>query len=504
MGRAKFLIIQTAFIGDVVLATVLADALKKKHPDADIHFLLKKGHEPLLENHPSVDRLFSWDKKNGKYRNLLRLIAEIRKTRYSEVFNLHRFFSSGLITVLSRAERKSGFDKNPLSIFFTKKIPHRIPGYRNGRPIHEVERNLLFLQEPGAEIPRPTLYPSEQDRQKTQSLAEGKAYFVIAPSSIWFTKQWPVEKWKELLRRLPLTHRVFLVGSAAEKEKASALQSIHPDTVNLCGELSMMQTVALMEKADHVFTNDSAPLHFASAANARHTAVFTSTVPDFGFGPLSEHGRIAQTTLKLDCRPCGLHGKRTCPRKHFKCAVSISANQVFSGKEYYDAVKGLVSRDELFAVAAYFMDKKEIIRIEFKNETLLATSYAGLKNLSPHAQAGELVLYIRDIRLLKYLVDEVPGELFHSGYDLPGKELRIQFPNLKSPHADAEERVKLPVVIPAERNIKKLLQAGSGMMLVTKLNSDREKKQKTEPAFCLPVDDAWEELPGRELVFESK
>lgn len=504
MGRAKFLIIQTAFIGDVVLATVLADALKKKHPDAEVHFLLKKGHESLLENHPSVDRIFSWDKKNGKYRNLFRLIAELRKARYTEIFNLQRFFSSGLITVLSRAERRSGFDKNPLSFFFKKKIPHRIPDFRNGRALHEVERNLLFIQEPGSEIPRPTLYPSEQDRQKIQSLIEGKAYFVVAPSSIWFTKQWPMEKWKDLLMRLPLTHRVFLVGSAAEKEKVSALENIHPDTANLCGELSMMQTVALMKKADHVFTNDSAPLHFASAANARHTAVFTSTIPDFGFGPLSEHARIAQTTLNLDCRPCGLHGKRSCPRKHFKCAMSITANQVFNGKEYYNAVKGLVGRDDLFTVAAYFMDKKEIISIEYTNETFLATTYAGLNVLRPYAKSGEIFLYIRDIGLLKYLIDEVPEELFQSRDELPDQELRIQFPNLKSPYADAEERVKLTLVIPAEKNMKKLLEAGSGMMLVTKCSKAPEIQEKTNLAFCLPIDETWEELSYRELVFESK
>jgi len=504
MGQVKFLIIQTAFIGDVVLATVLADALKRKYPDAEIHFLLKKGNEALLENHPSVDRLFIWDKKNGKYRNLFRLIAELRKTRYTEIFNLQRFFSSGLITLLARAGRRSAFDKNPLSFLFSGKIAHRIPDMREGRPIHEAERNLLFLQAPGSEPPRPTLYPSEQDRQKVESIAETKAYFVIAPSSIWYTKQWPIEKWKELLMRLPLTHRVFLVGSAEERGKASLLEKIHPDTVNLCGELSMMQTVALMEKAEHVFTNDSAPLHFASAVNARHTAIFTSTVPEFGFGPLSEYGRIAQTNLDLKCRPCGLHGKRSCPRKHFKCATSISAVQVFNGKEYFDAVKGLVGRDELFAVAAYFMDKKEIISIEFSNETFLATAYAGLNELKPYAKSEELLLYIRDTRLLKFLVDEVPEELFHSRDELLGQELRIQFPNLKSPHSDAEERIKLPVVIPVEKNIQKLLGAGSGMMLVTRLKKDAENQKEAEPAFCLQIDDTWKELPFRELVFESE
>ena len=97
---------------------------------------------------------------------------------------------------------------------------------------------------------------------------------------------------------------------------------------NLCGELSFLQTSALMTNATMNYVNDSAPMHMASAMNAPTTAVFCSTVPDFGFGPLSDQTKIAETEEKLECRPCGLHGFKKCPEGHFKCAHSITTNQL--------------------------------------------------------------------------------------------------------------------------------------------------------------------------------
>jgi heptosyltransferase II len=71
------------------------------------------------------------------------------------------------------------------------------------------------------------------------------------------------------------------------------------------------------------YVNDSAPLHLCSAMNAPTTAVFCSTVLQFGFGPLAEKARVVETPEPLECRPCGLHGYRECPLGHFRCATSI-------------------------------------------------------------------------------------------------------------------------------------------------------------------------------------
>ena len=118
----KFLIIQTAFIGDVILATAVAEKLHHRFPDAQIDFLLRKGNEALLANHPFIKTVFVWDKKQGKLKNLFSITKQVRANHYDHIINLHRFASSGIIAGFSGAKEIVGFDKNPLSFLFTKKI----------------------------------------------------------------------------------------------------------------------------------------------------------------------------------------------------------------------------------------------------------------------------------------------------------------------------------------------------------------------------------------------
>lgn len=320
-----FLIIQTAFIGDVILATPVIEKLHRHYPEARIDFMLRKGNEGLLAEHPYVNNLLVWDKKRNKYGNLFRLIREIRKARYDYVINLQRFASSGMVTLFSGAKQKYGFDKNPLSLFFTRRFRHEIG---NGR--HETIRNLELVTALTDDKPeKPALYPSRTDYKKIKEWQKDP-YICIAPTSVWFTKQYPAGKWMELIGRFPAKTNVYLLGSPADEEACDTiLQAVSRDTVyNLCGKLSLKESAALMKGAEMNYVNDSAPLHLASAVNAPVTAVFCSTVPDFGFGPLSDKSRVVETQEKLDCRPCGLHGFKACPEGHFNCALTIKTEQL--------------------------------------------------------------------------------------------------------------------------------------------------------------------------------
>ncbi|MDP4132260.1 MAG: glycosyltransferase family 9 protein, partial [Bacteroidota bacterium] len=154
----KFLIIQTAFIGDVVLATPLIEKLHDFFPDAQIDFLLRKGNEQLLAGHPYIHEILIWDKKKQKQKNLFRMMARIRKRKYDKLINLQRFFATGLLTAFSGARETIGFDKNPLSSFFTKKIKHQVGGKK---AVHETERNLELIRDfTDASLYKPKLYPS--------------------------------------------------------------------------------------------------------------------------------------------------------------------------------------------------------------------------------------------------------------------------------------------------------------------------------------------------------
>lgn len=312
----RILVIQTAFLGDVILATPVLSELKRLYPNARLDMLVKKGNESLLLNNPHLQELHVLNKSNGKWKAIFGLIKEFRKNEYDLVINLHRFGSSGLITAFSKGKKRYGFRKNPFSFLYTKRFDHKI-----GDGTHEVERNLSVIEEFGAEKRvRPELYPSEMDQKKVQEYVK-KDYFCIAPASVWFTKQLPAEKWIELIQKLDSEATVYILGAPNDKELGDSIieKSNHSGVVNLAGKLSLLQSAALMKTATRSYVNDSGPLHLASSVNANVTAFFCSTVPDFGFGPLSDDSEIKQVE-GLDCRPCGIHGHKACPKGHFDCA----------------------------------------------------------------------------------------------------------------------------------------------------------------------------------------
>jgi heptosyltransferase-2 len=151
---------------------------------------------------------------------------------------------------------------------------------------------------------------------------------------VWFTKQWPAENWVKLIQQIAPETIICLLGAPEDRavNEAIAQGSGHPQVQVLAGSLSLLQSAALMAGAKMNYVNDSAPLHLASAMNAPVTAIYCSTVPAFGFGPRSSNSRIVQSAEMLDCRPCGLHGFKACPKGHFRCA-EISVERVIRNEK---------------------------------------------------------------------------------------------------------------------------------------------------------------------------
>ncbi|MBX2978861.1 MAG: glycosyltransferase family 9 protein [Flavobacteriales bacterium] len=339
----QFLVIQTAFLGDAVLATSLLEKLHAHYPDAAIDLVVRKGNDGLFTGHPFLRKLFVWDKRTAKNKALFKLISELRKTEYDHIINCQRFFSTGLMTAMARGKEKIGYDKNPLSFFFSRTVKHVI-----GDDRHEVDRlNALIEHLTDGTRPLPRLYPTPDDRAKVDTIirlhgATGigahehmstwthghMPYVCIAPASVWFTKQWPEHKWIELVEALPKDRQVFIIGAPGDSALAQRIITACGRGVDLTKDLRLLESAALMEGAVMNYVNDSAPLHIASAMNAPVTVVFCSTVPAFGFGPLHENGRVVETSEKLDCRPCGLHGHKACPKGHFKCAEGIGVDRI--------------------------------------------------------------------------------------------------------------------------------------------------------------------------------
>lgn len=312
----RILIIQTAFLGDVILATPVASELKRIFPEAEIDFLVRKGNESLLSHNPAIRTVFVFDKKQGKLRSMRQLIRTFRATKYDLAVNLHRFGSSGWITVRSGAVKKYGFKKNPFSFLYTKSFDHVF-----GDGTHEVDRNLSLIREFGAEKRvRPAIFPSPEEEQSVRPYTH-ETYYCMAPASVWFTKQLPESKWIELIGNLS-GERIYLLGGPSDHELCERIRtkSGSEKVENLAGKLSIKASAALIRDARRNYVNDSGPLHLASAMNAPTTAFFCSTVPAFGFGPLADEAEVREVK-NLDCRPCGLHGHKECPKGHFRCGL---------------------------------------------------------------------------------------------------------------------------------------------------------------------------------------
>jgi len=300
----------------------------KAYPDAKIDFLLKSGIEGLFDDHPFIDQVLIWNKRNRKYKNFFQLLSRIRKQKYDLVINIQRFASTGFLTWRSKAGLKIGFDKNPFSFSYDHKIKHVISGKDN--PVHEVDRNLELIKVLDFTVNRrPKMYPSKKDWDFVNQYKTSE-YICIAPASLWFTKQFPVNKWVEFISGVPKKMEIFLMGSRADNDICDEIIKFadRPLIKNLAGELTLLQTAALMKDSRMNYVNDSAPQHLASAVNAPVTTIFCSTIPSFGFGPLSEDSYVVEISEILKCRPCGLHGLKSCPEKHFRCAMEIKKEQL--------------------------------------------------------------------------------------------------------------------------------------------------------------------------------
>lgn len=319
MAPKKILVIQTAFIGDVILATAVVEKLHLHFPEASIDMLVRKGNESLLAGHPFLRSLKIWNKRESKWKHLWQMLKSIRSEQYDLVVNLQRFASSGILTAFSGAKETVGFKKNPMSYLFSKSIPHIIGSIAQPGE-HEVRRCLRTIDHlVGTEMVSPKLYPSKKDEEVVKEYL-GESFITISPASVWFTKQTPLQVWSDFLKHIP-HQKVYILGGPGDQQIANDLIAIseHSKTISLAGKLSLLQSAALMTHAEMNYTNDSGPLHLCSATKAPVTAVFCSTIPEFGFGPVHKNGNVLQSKLPLDCKPCGLHGFKACPKGHFKC-----------------------------------------------------------------------------------------------------------------------------------------------------------------------------------------
>jgi heptosyltransferase-2 len=341
---SRILVIQTAFIGDVVLATAMLENLHAAYPAATIDILVRQGANDLFVDHPYVNAVHVWDKKKNKYQHLFQVLKTIRSNKYDVVINVQRYLATGIITVLSGAKKTIGFDKNPLSFLFSEVVKHQFGAAADAlstapyetSPLkttpHETSRNHTLLASlTTAPVAKPALYPSAANFAAVQKY-QSAPYICMSPGSVWETKKMPAKNWIDLINAVPKNYSIYLMGAPNEAALCAEILSgsSRGDVFNIAGQLNLLEAAALIKGAQLNYVNDSAPMHLASATGAPVAAIYCSTIPAFGYGPLSDTQFIVETLELLPCKPCGIHGKKACPLGHFKCGHTITTAQLLA------------------------------------------------------------------------------------------------------------------------------------------------------------------------------
>jgi heptosyltransferase-2 len=318
----SFLIIQTAFLGDLVLTTSLINALRVLHPGCHITVVAVPRAAPVLAGLPGVE-VIAYDKsKTRLLPGLWALRQKFGGRRFDKVFCAHRSLRSRLIAGMANAKEKRRFGK---------KYPY--PPYSDD--IHYVDKVMALLPEWKGPRPLPILAVTETERLEAHGLLpealRGKPYVVVSPFSVWGTKEWPLERFEALAQRLS-DEKGFTVVWVGVPRNSKTRPQIAPGAVDLTGKTSLGALKALIAEAQLVVTNDSAPVHIAAAFERPTLAFFGPTVRKWGFFPLSPTMAVVEIQ-GLDCRPCSLHGPMRCPLKHFRCMTEISVEGAWAASQ---------------------------------------------------------------------------------------------------------------------------------------------------------------------------
>ncbi len=341
------LVLQTSFLGDIVLTTPLIRELARGGP---VDVLTTPEGATILANNPDIRSLLVYDRRecDSGLAGFGRTVGRIRQAGifgshgstirisdesggYGSAYLAQGSLRSAMLVATAGIKRRVGFNTSEGRRFYTERVD-----YRADR--HHAER-LWWLAKPSCDgVPTadqisPELFPSGEDDHAANAVCDSLAdksrpFIAVAPGSVWATKRWPF--YHELAVRIAHEFNVVVVGGAADVAIGDAIVSQVPkgSAANAAGRIGFLASAALIGRAVALVTNDSAPQHIASAMNTPTVTIFGPTVPDFGFGPLAPGSTVAGVRT-LACRPCDRHGPQRCPLGHWRCMRELSPAEVF-------------------------------------------------------------------------------------------------------------------------------------------------------------------------------
>ncbi|MEP6904446.1 MAG: glycosyltransferase family 9 protein [Gemmatimonadales bacterium] len=340
------LVVQTSFLGDVVLTTPLIAELARR---SAVDVLTTRPGAEMLSGNPAVRNILVYEKRDRDkgIRGFARIVGHVRHTGrygtpapssdgprseaiYDAAYMAQGSIRSGLLTLAAGVRHRIGFDTASGRAFYTERV-------RYDQTRHHAERLWGLSMSDCADPPtpeqiRPRLYPGDDERRVVDRLlmAAGIArpFIALAPGSAWGTKRWPF--YPELAVLISKQLPVVIIGGNGDVETGDSIVSqLEPGRgLSTAGSLSLLASAELIGRAAALVGNDSAPQHLASAMGTSTVTVYGPTTPDFGFGPLAA-GSVTVGLTGLACRPCDRHGPVRCPLGHWRCMRELSSRQAF-------------------------------------------------------------------------------------------------------------------------------------------------------------------------------
>jgi ADP-heptose:LPS heptosyltransferase len=328
-GR-ELLVIRLSSLGDVVLTLPALEVLRRREPEAHIVFLTKAVYAPLASAFPAVDEVMSLPDDAG-IAATLRLAALLRRRPLAAVYDLHGSLRSRLLAAFAGSRkiwrvRSRAATRRALVVRATVRrwLDRNPPPKAAGS-----DRPLVALAAARAIDPRlvpADLPPARLDLPETciawaRSRLAGlqRPWVALCPGSRHATKRWPGFKELAALLIARGTGVIVVLGAEDTFDAPGSCPVVRPP---------LLEIASLLSQCDGVVGNDSGLAHVAAAAGTPVVVVFGSTVPAFGFRPPAPH-RVVER-LELGCRPCAVHGRRSCPRGDLACLAPIGPEEVLA------------------------------------------------------------------------------------------------------------------------------------------------------------------------------
>ena len=316
----SILIIRPGGIGDAVLLIPAIQSINETFPQARIDILAEKRNSEVFSLCPAINKLFLYDKP----KELLQAI----RGRYDAVIDTEQWYRlSAVITYLTGAPLRIGFSTNKRSDLFNNKVSYSQDDHEIESFLH-LASQLTKKEAYKTKIPFISLHPAATDYAKSLlKHFSGSKIVALFPGGSTEEKRWQVEKFYELSCKLTKEgYAVVVIGSRDDFSSGEIITNGIPESLNLCGKLSLIESAAVLKEASLLITGDSGIMHLAFGLGSKTVSLFGPG--NYGkWAPIGNNHRMV--SKDVDCSPCSRFGHTPGCRKGRKCMKLITVDEVF-------------------------------------------------------------------------------------------------------------------------------------------------------------------------------